>query len=146
MLFPVSRKQPNWSCHPNSEQFQDPELLFVCVCVCVCVLVGGGEQEWEMSWATRDSILRLPVGPCLDQQLKWPMLQDQWLQWWPFILIEPTPHIKVKQGRAKRVKWKRQMCRYMPSHTQAVSAQWPNHLGRATREGSAVFPHSVTQH
>jgi hypothetical protein len=30
-------------------------------------------------------------------------MQGQWLRQWLYILMEPTPHIKVKLGRAKRI-------------------------------------------
>jgi hypothetical protein len=39
-----------------------------------------------------------------------------------------------------------QMPRPMSFHTQAASAQWPNHLGRATTGGPSVSCHFVIPH
>jgi hypothetical protein len=46
------------------------------------------------------------------------------------ILIESTPQIKVKTGKAKRIQWEGKE-EQMPLHTQAASGQLPIHLGRA---------------
>jgi hypothetical protein len=44
--------------------------------------------------------------------------------------MSPFPHINIKLGRAEDWMGRaNQMRRHMPAHTQAASAQWPNHLG-----------------